>query len=494
MRAAARTVNIWKLALSLAESFVGPPVKLVAVVACGLFVLACLLLGQPTDGGSAESVPSAPLESEATAELTRGTIVLGAASCAGAHCHGAAIPDSMPASAWATEHEPPRWQSSYTVWRAYDPHARAYAVLLEPKGIEIARLLSGPSGPKAHEDSRCLACHATPAIAERTDKVARALQAEGVSCEACHGASTNWIDQHEGWRSGPGHSERLAQTGMTNLADIVDRAETCAGCHVGTPAGPGRVARNMNHDMIAAGHPRLNFDYATYARALPAHWIERDRDVSPPRLGSSSEGVGHWLVGRAVGSAASLKLLASRTSGPWPELAEFNCYACHHSLPGRHVSNAADLGVMTWNEPALLSPLSKLAESPDLQSRNDAVRNMLLTSRTDRAAVEKEATTAAGLWLATARRWSERPPTRQQLARQLADFAPHRWDDACHLYYAVRAIDAAGRHAEDARLEKLREQLRLPRERDGRLWNTPRDYDAEGVKPLFHELFQTRTR
>src|SRR6185312_10631892 len=126
------------------------------------------------------------------------------------------------------------------------------------------------------------------------------------------------------------------QSGMARLYDIGERALACAGCHVGAPADPerGYPVRDMNHDMIAAGHPRLNFDFADYQRRLPPHWQEKDRLAAaatprPPDFEAKG-----WLVGRVAAAEAACRLTADRARrlAPWPEFAEFNCYACHHDL------------------------------------------------------------------------------------------------------------------------------------------------------------------
>jgi hypothetical protein len=127
---------------------------------------------------------------------------------------------------------------------------------------------------------------------------------------------------------------------MTPLYDLGERAANCLGCHVGAPADEARglPLRDMNHDMIAAGHPRLNFDFAEYLRRLPPHWQEKNRATDPPiefKLNPAKA----WLVGRVAHAEAACRLLADRAeksatdeSRPWPEFAEYNCAACHHNL------------------------------------------------------------------------------------------------------------------------------------------------------------------
>ena len=130
-------------------------------------------------------------------------------------------------------------------WLAVDPHAAAYRVLAEKPAGEIMKRLG--SATHATEDARCLACHTNPALAEpgRTeDGRVLALRSEGVSCEACHGNAGGWLREHTTGQT----------SGMTPLVEVGNRAAACVGCHVGSPAGQGYPVRDMNHDMIAAGH------------------------------------------------------------------------------------------------------------------------------------------------------------------------------------------------------------------------------------------------
>ena len=65
----------------------------------------------------------------------------------------------------------------------------------------------------------------------------------------------------------------------------------------------------MNHDLLATGHPRLNFELTTYFANLPRHWDDKaDQQRQPNR-----EAV-MWEVGQMVSARTSLALLlATRT-------------------------------------------------------------------------------------------------------------------------------------------------------------------------------------
>ena len=175
--------------------------------------------------------------------------------------------------------------------------------------------------------------------------------ADGVSCEVCHGPAENYLAAHtmQGW-SELGAARFEPRFGMKNTADIAARAQLCVGCHVGEPDAKGRPWRDVNHDLIAAGHPRLNFEFSAYMATLPPHWNTR---TDPQRF----DELRSWIVGQFTSSDAALRLLECRAKAAeskpaadaeplvppsWPELAEYDCFACHHELAGR--SWRQDLG------------------------------------------------------------------------------------------------------------------------------------------------------
>ena len=120
----------------------------------------------------------------------------------------------------------------------------------------------------------------------------------------------------------------------------------CAGCHVGRDARDDLAVRDVNHDLIAAGHPRLNFEFTAYLENIPKHWKPGEVETAanfPARA---------WALGQLISAKAGLELLRSRCSSvapassslppalpvttskapPWPEFAEYNCFSCHHDL------------------------------------------------------------------------------------------------------------------------------------------------------------------
>ncbi len=99
----------------------------------------------------------------------------------------------------------------------------------------------------------------------------------------------------------------------------------CAACHVGDKD------RDMNHDIIAAGHPALRYEFATYHAFQPKHWRDeaaQDASYYEPQL---------WLAGQIASLDAAMAQLITRSQAEhsvsqWPELASFDCSSCHHPL------------------------------------------------------------------------------------------------------------------------------------------------------------------
>jgi hypothetical protein len=259
----------------------------------------------------------------------------GVSSCAAFACHGGngSLGDS---------------RSAYSTWMARDPHSRAFSVLSEPISAEIeGRLAARSAGApiSAESDARCLGCHADPGLS-RSGQSAGAILSEGVGCESCHGAASEWLADHSLPEWKPLAVDRKRRRGMQILSNPAERARTCVECHVGGAGG------DVDHDLIAAGHPRLTFELTADLAAIPKHWT-----VAPRRGANGDAEIRDWLLGQIVTARASIALLENRArdaaSRPWPELAEYDCFSCHHDLTepawsSRRRSAPESLGVLRW--------------------------------------------------------------------------------------------------------------------------------------------------
>ncbi len=281
--------------------------------ATGLVFVMPFLVGalfSRTAGGSL-AISAVPTSAVSGKDNTAPRFV-GAASCAAAGCHGANIPNHVVGS-------------EYAVWSSRDPHARAYAVLEQQRSRDMVRRWRGRD-EEPNAEPACLKCHG-PLSAHLNSHDGSSegdIVTDGVSCEACHGAAEKWLDVHytNGWRRlTPDEKQGEGFLPTKNLAFRVGR---CADCHVGRPGTA------VDHDLIAAGHPRLAFEYTAYHELLPRHWEEKTygKDFAARA----------WEIGQVVGARAAVDLLESRAreAGPSrslpPEFAEYDCFACHHDL------------------------------------------------------------------------------------------------------------------------------------------------------------------
>jgi hypothetical protein len=322
------------------------------------------------------------------------------------------------------------WQSSYTVWATKDRHARAHSVLWDRRSLQIVQALDGQDHKRPAQpwnDNRCLACHSLPIDVAAANEASRAVLADGVSCEACHGAAERWLVAHTtvDWGSlkQTGEARRL---GMRDVEHLAGRAEACVRCHVGDANEASGGTRQVTHDLIAAGHPRLAFEFATYTANMPAHW-----DVATE--GQANEGVRAWAIGQVISAQAALELQASHAAAG-SDLVDYDCYACHHDLareswrtrqPTR--GRQGELRPNTWYT-SMLEPLSKLA----------GVEIQLPDSRTE---LNKHLQAVDG--------WARKQDSAglRRAMVEIAQRATHaeQWDDATQCYLALVALDDAHR-------------------------------------------------
>ncbi len=267
---------------------------------------------------------------------------VGTGSCSATACHGG-------------RREPLGLKGSeYSFWTEYDRHRRAYEVLFEDRGRQIERNYRGLAAGeevRPERDATCLSCHVHHGFEPRMVDREAPILGDGVGCESCHGAAGRWLAPHSERRwKGLTALQKSERFGMTATKDLATRARLCADCHVGTPDA------DVNHDMIAAGHPRLLFEFANQQSKERRHWsLEEDKARDPDYE------VRAWALGTVIGSERSLGLLEGRarrakdaphSAGPWPELAEYDCFACHHDLkPSVGETRAGGKsGTLSWGD------------------------------------------------------------------------------------------------------------------------------------------------
>lgn len=401
---------------------------------------------------------------------------LPSASCAAASCHGGGKVGQK-----GSEHT--TWSAEVNVRGPDDPHARAYRVLFNEDSQRMAAALKLPS---AHTAGLCLKCHAVEGV--KPDGAV----AEAVGCGACHGPAEKWLSVHHqpGWKL-LSNREKWEQYGFVPNENLVARETTCAACHVGA------ADREVNHDLIAAGHPRLAFEYTRFhfSARYRKHWQE-----STPQPDFE---VRAWLIGRVVNLRAAAELLkarAERAAGddpatPWPEFAHSSCYACHQTFdptgPRRsEATTKRSPGSLLWEpwhgtgvEVALHSPAAFGVGSPDfpaLKVLQDAMTKRVPNPARVRSLASDVIAELDG-WLAAVQAAEDRglsrlpPGTPRRVVRDLAAGAldgeklrDHDWDVLASRYLGCAAMyhaDGGKASSPDmtAPLTALGDALRFPR-------------------------------
>jgi len=190
-----------------------------------------------------------------------------------------------------------------TRWRGNDPHRTAYKKLQDPKSDEIAKRLN-IADPTTSD--KCLGCHAVNAPKGPPDLQGKDFNIrDGVSCDACHGPSEKWCDEHakQGWmdqqrKALPAPADRLKKWGFNDNKDLMVRAETCTGCHLKIDAA-----------MVEAKHPQPRFDLVYFSNSPPS--LYKDRHWRQP---DGFALVNMWAIGQTVCLRESMKQLAQRAS------------------------------------------------------------------------------------------------------------------------------------------------------------------------------------
>jgi hypothetical protein len=446
-------------------------------------------------------------------------IIVGNLSCTSISCHGGG--ETRQTSSAVTSRQYVHWlgvSAKYSGSRQFydprarleatdaDPHALAAQRMLEPRFQDVLRRAStradGSVDPAMFD--RCAQCHdplgsaskaarsveqiplplgeggssnaLTPALSQRERE---ATFGHGIGCESCHGGARDWISRHY---ERSVSREELLHLGMIDTKNLFTRARQCSACHVGS------ADQDMNHDMIAAGHPPLRFELASYEALLPRkHWDDR-----PRRMVEADYEVQLWAAGRIAATDAALALLEGRAwraaegsgfrvqgSGnrgqergdrkgqpvPWPEFAELNCFACHQPLRGSDSQQASgslavsrqSLFWRTWDvslSPLLVAHSQRDAQELPAPSLVDALGRLQQTidsslfptphevtrlAATARAALHNDAQiSASGSILGS----NAKPLDAEAVLRSLGSAkGALTWDDACQRLAALVAAE-----------------------------------------------------
>ena len=480
------------------------------VAASGPFLLAsgfaiagvgCLL------GSSTGSLMASASE---TASVSVGAV--GAGSCAASSCHGA-----------PREHGVNR--SEYGIWATFDKHASAYSVLFDDRSKQIEAAYSHKSlkDARAEKDQLCLKCHGLEGGLARAE-----LQVDGVSCESCHGPAKAWLNQHYllDWHQRPAADK--AALGFIDTHDLYQRGKACAACHVGDGT------KEVNHDLVAAGHPRLQFEYSAFLATEVKHW-----DAAAEKRRFPDLEIRTWALGQLLSAQAALELLATRAEDksatrtsleprPWPEFAEYDCFACHHDLksqswraaerlrPNKEVvvgAKETQPGMLDWGSwytPQLSNAL-KASGSSQREQIEETISNLhkAMGTSQNRQGVADEARKAARMLGKAAEMLASEKSNLKELDN-LIDVLHHpkdnraelTWDRATQMYLGLAAAVNARNDLQpnrkdpgfQERVRAIATLLRFPsrpkdaQPKDALQFDSPSNFNPQKVREAFQDL------
>jgi hypothetical protein len=235
------------------------------------------------------------------------------------------------------------------------------------------------------------------------------------------------------------------------------RSQVCADCHVSSPE------RFVSHDLLAAGHPPLRYEFSLYLSVYPKHWSETADKARIPDLEARS-----WRIGQLTSAKASLEMLGHRAAAveqsspgirpPWPEFAEYDCLSCHHDLPAkierpfrgfaerRRTLNSPLWA--TWYTSLLPRALEGSYDGPVALRLVDNVREEMQKPAPNAGKVAVLSRTAAVRLGALAERYSRKPLMQAneiesllcRIARDDDRIAASGWDGAAQVYLAIAAL------------------------------------------------------
>ena len=229
-------------------------------------------------------------------------------------------------------------------WLKNDKHAQAYEQLTHEDVKKWAALI-GIKEPTA--DPRCVSCHCNePPGGSHIDDFDRT---QGVGCESCHGAGSDYKDPHEfpSWRTKTA-AEKQDKFGMVDVRNPSQRIRQCLSCHLGNV----KQGKILTHQMYAAGPPPLTgFEVETFVSRMPPHWLYLEEKLAKltdkeqakticDLLGYQPRDL-HGVKSVVIGGVETLRLSVElaeaqakmvTAEGGWPDFAQYDCAMCHHEL------------------------------------------------------------------------------------------------------------------------------------------------------------------
>jgi hypothetical protein len=347
---------------------------------------------------------------------------LGVATCASSVCHGKLTAQQDRNVAL----------NEFRIWSHDDYHSRAFRDLSNPLSQSMAAKLGLAS---AATSKICLDCHAdNVAPAQRGPKF---QLSDGVQCEACHGGAEKWIETHT--QKAATHAENVSR-GMYPSEQPLRRAELCLSCHMGTRD------KFATHVIMGAGHPRLRFELQVFTVNQPAHvvidadYIQRKGRIADMNL---------WVTGQIENARRYLELLQTRLPGAGtfvPELALYDCFACHHPTDKQRWSRArAGAGIqpgtlrLQKSQLLMMQVLTEVLAPESLAELVTASDGLTRAGQTDIAATQAAAQKLHA-WIDERDGWARRQYSPDEIAKVRKTVIRYAADDKSSDFVAAEQV------------------------------------------------------
>jgi hypothetical protein len=347
---------------------------------------------------------------------------LGVATCASSVCHGKLTAQQDRNVAL----------NEFRIWSHDDYHSRAFRDLSNPLSQSMAAKLGLAS---AATSKICLDCHAdNVAPAQRGPKF---QLSDGVQCEACHGGAEKWIETHT--QKAATHAENVSR-GMYPSEQPLRRAELCLSCHMGTRD------KFATHVIMGAGHPRLRFELQVFTVNQPAHvvidadYIQRKGRIADMNL---------WVTGQIENARRYLELLQTRLPGAGtfvPELALYDCFACHHPTDKQRWSRArAGAGIqpgtlrLQKSQLLMMQVLTEVLAPESLVELVTASDGLTRAGQTDIAATQAAAQKLHA-WIDERDGWARRQYSPDEIAKVRRTVIRYAADDKSSDFVAAEQV------------------------------------------------------
>ena len=193
-------------------------------------------------------------------------------------------------------------EAEYGVWEA-TKHAKSYKQV--HKTDEADAIVEAVGGKSMKKTDACQLCHYTLV---QKDAGSKAKAKAGISCESCHGASSDWRDVHNDYGSGVNADDESAEhkserhkaaqdAGMIWSFMHYDIASNCNTCHgLAHPDLEGSVLATM----LEAGHPiNPDFELVAYSQGEVRHRYYPP-DISTNAEMTKAELARFYVVGQAA--------------------------------------------------------------------------------------------------------------------------------------------------------------------------------------------------